>query len=335
MGEKKNAIEGELSAAAESAGLFDRVGQGLVMVGGPGAADWLNGMVSNRVEPVSAGRAGEAFVVNRQGRIVTECHYTPLGQGYLLEVPAGMAGSAIGHFQRFIVMEQVTLADVSGQWGRAVLVGPRAGEVLASTAGTAASTAEPGQVTAAEIGGDGCHVVHGSACGLGGAWDVVARAGVAGRVRARLNEAAGVRVIGREAINVLRVEMGVGRFGVDYDARNLPGETGQARMVSFTKGCYVGQEVVARMHSLGSPVHRLMGVLFEGTSAVPPGSELSTDGQSAGRVTSSAVSPRLGSVALAMMLKSAAEPGSSVHANVGAAAVVGRVVPLPPVASAG
>jgi tRNA-modifying protein YgfZ len=136
---------------------------------------------------------------------------------------------------------------------------------------------------------------------------------------------AGARAIGEEAAEVLRVERGIPRHGVDMGAENLPGEAGIVeRAVSFTKGCYIGQEPVARMHHRGRPNRRLRGLRL--SAAVPAGDPVVSGGKEVGRLTSSATSPRLGPIGLAI-LRREIEAGDEVV--VGAPRVSATVVELP------
>lgn len=115
------------------------------------------------------------------------------------------------------------------------------------------------------------------------------------------------------AIEVLRIEAGLPRYGVDVDEDRFPFEAGLDREISFTKGCYAGQEVVARAHSRGQANWRLVGLRLDGTEPAAPGAILSSPARAdAGRVTSSGVSPRLGPIALAYVHRSSWEPGTTV-----------------------
>jgi folate-binding protein YgfZ len=134
----------------------------------------------------------------------------------------------------------------------------------------------------------------------------------------------GKAACGREAFETLRIEAGVPLFGVDFDERNFPQEVGRDReAISYTKGCYLGQETVARIDALGHVHQRIVGVKFEGEGVPPAGTELTADGNVVGRVTSATFSPRLGApLALAMVRREQQALGSRFQSKFGAGVVL-------------
>jgi folate-binding protein YgfZ len=129
--------------------------------------------------------------------------------------------------------------------------------------------------------------------------------------------------VSEEAAEVLRVEQGIPRHGQDMGAENLPGEAGiVTRAVSFTKGCYIGQEPVARMHHRGRPNRVLRGLRL--AAAIPPGAPVTAAGRTVGTLTSSVVSPRLGPIGLAILRREVVE-GEAVVVGDGATATVAEL----------
>ena len=136
--------------------------------------------------------------------------------------------------------------------------------------------------------------------------------------------------VGEDAQNILRIEAGIPRYGVDFNEDNLLLEVGIDHAVSFTKGCYLGQEVVERIRSRGHVNKRLCGLLLDSTVAADAGDQLQVDGKDAGRITSSVISPRLGRpIALGYVMKEYWEAGTKLSLRHSGANIHATVVKLP------
>ncbi len=238
------------AAASRGRALCDRTHRGLIRVTGKDRAAWLHNLVTNQVKPLSPGDGNYAFALNVKGRILFDLVYLVRAEDILLDVDRRLLADALAHFNKYLIMEEVALADLSAETRRIGVLGPRAGEAVAAagwaTAGNA-SRYQSGPLSGAE--GEAI-AWRSDFCGMRGyevsfpsrAWDAAA---------ARLTAAAGDAAwIGWDAVEALRVEHGVPAYPNEINEEALPAETGQlARAVSFNKGCYLGQEIVERMHA--------------------------------------------------------------------------------------
>ena len=297
----------EYDAAAEGVGLHDRSYRGLIEVTGSDRAAWLHNLTTNDIKSIKPGHGLYAFSLNIKGRVLFDGNVLALSDSLLLDIDRRWIGPAIEHLGKYIIMEDAQLADRSSDFTRIALVGPKASEVceraasLPSDGGIAQAEAcgslvSGGPLQHAEvwIGDVACRVVRHDFAGPI-ALELIVPASNALQVwehLLKIGESIGLTPVGLDALQILRVETGLPWSLEDIDADVLPAETRQIeRAVSFTKGCYLGQEIVERMRSRGAPARQLVGLSFDGT--VAPGASLTHDGQSVGRVTSAAQSFKL------------------------------------------
>ena len=299
-----------MSAAAR---LFSLPERGVLQVTGGDRVRWLDGMLTNDVRSLAAAgpRSGcHALALTREGRIVAELHVLARAEALLLETEREATSELALHLARFVVADDVTVRDASGDWERLALEGPGAPEALAAALG-APLALEPDAWAEASLAGLRVLAAAYSLSGLGGRQLLVPE-GEGGAVRAALLEAGrslGVAPGTPAELEVLRVEQGVPRQGRELTKDVLPAEARLERAVSETKGCFTGQEVVTRMRSRGRVSHLLVGLRFAG--ALPaPGSELLAGERSVGSVTSAVLSPRLGAIGLGFVRQGEAEPGN-------------------------
>jgi folate-binding protein YgfZ len=217
------------------------------------------------------------------------------------------------HLEMYSIGRDVKVTDVSAERAILSLIGPRAVEV----AGTAALPENACEETA--VAGVEC-LATGTALGI----DLIVAAAEAERLRGALSEA-GAIAVSPEAAEILRIESGTPRFGAEMGTETMPAEAGIVEdAVSFTKGCYIGQETVARLHYKGRPNRHLRGLRLSAPAA--PGAALRLGEKEVGRLGGAAVSPALGPIGLAI-LRREAEPGAELA--VGEDGVTARVVDLP------
>ena len=277
----------DYAVLTEGAGLLDRSSRGKLDVAGPDAAEYLQGQVTNDVLALAPGDACYAALLDPKAHIEADmrivCH-SP--QELWLDTEPDAFAAVLAHLRTYKIGRRVAIADRTSERGLFSLIGPRAAEV-------AVHAGKPSQVAATELGAD-----------------VLVPAAAADEARAALL-AAGAEEVGEQAAEIVRVERGIPRHGTDFGSENLPGEAGIVeRAVSFTKGCYIGQEPVARMYHRGRPNRTLRGLRL--TAAAPPGAPVSTGPKEVGRLTSSVVSPRLGPIGLAI-LRREVEAGDEVR----------------------
>ena len=286
----------EYAVLTEGAGLLDRSARGKLDVTGPDAADYLQGQVTNDVLALMPGEACYAALLDPKAHIQADMRILCIEPAELwLDTEPGALAAVLAHLRMYKIGRRVEIADRTSERALLSLIGPRAADV-------AARAGEPAKVVPTEAGAD-----------------VLVPAEAAGTVQAALLEAGALQV-GDEAAEVVRVERGIPRHGVDFGPENLPGEAGIVeRAVSFTKGCYIGQEPVARMYHRGRPNRTLRGLRL--AAETPAGAPVSAGPKEVGRLTSSVASPRIGPIGLAI-LRREVEVGDEVTVADGIAATV-------------
>jgi tRNA-modifying protein YgfZ len=285
----------------------------LVVTGGD-RLSWLNGLLTCDLSKRGPDDATYGLVVGRNGRVVSDAVVVvdePRARA-LVVAPSGVAEALRAHLDHHLVMEDAEIAAGAGAFEPWALHGPRSADVLGAACASGATGGRADRT------------------GLGGAFVLVPEdASTAARaaIRRLVSEAAGV--VGDESgWEALRLERGVPRFGVDFDDKTYPQEASLEKVaVSFTKGCYLGQEVVFMLEKRGHVKRRLAPIVLGG-SRVPDRGDPVTDpaGASVGEITSAARSPTLGKpVAFAMLKRAVAEPGNRVAVS----GVPGDVVERP------
>ena len=316
--------EDQVRVARAGAALFPRGDAGLVVVTGADRVRWLDGMLSNdvaRLEPGPERSGCPALLLTRKGRIVADPHVLLRPDALWLAVARDAVPAVIATLDRFIVADRVELSDGSDAWDRLALEGPAAPSLLESAAGAPPDLAA-GAVADAQLAGIPVVVAAFGVTPTGR--HLFAPAGSGERASAALL-AAGATLAGAEALEILRIEEGLPRLYAELDDDVLPAEAGLDGSISATKGCYTGQEIVARLASRGRVNHRLVGLVFD--VGVPPsrGDAIRDGTREVGEITSACVSPGAGAIALGFVRATRAEPGTRLDV----AGLPARVAPLP------
>jgi folate-binding protein YgfZ len=287
--------------ATEGVGLVDRSDRAKFLVRGGEAADFLQGQVSNDAEALEPGSGCYATVLSHKGKLRTDLRILRGDDWFLLDTEA-IGHAVLEHMLRTKSLgRDVQYEDVTQSRALLSLVGPAARERL--------DVAPPAEENAFVSGEHGHYVA--TLLGV----DVICEPGVQ----------LGVEPVSEEVAECLSIEAGLPRLGYDMDAETMPQEAGiNDRAVSFTKGCYVGQETVARLHYRGKPNRHLRGLRL--SEPAERGAEIVLGEKVVGRLGSTCVSPRLGAIALAL-LRREAEPGATVTVGGAAAEVVGLPFP--------
>jgi folate-binding protein YgfZ len=296
----------EYQALRSGFGVVELANWSSVTLTGADRQTFLNNFCTNDVKRLGPGEHCEAFLTSVQGKILghglVHCRANEL---VIITVPA-LAPKMIAHLDRYIIREDVQLRDTTAERAYLLIAG--------------------GEEAGAGLNGETWirwRLLHAPFCGL-----LEATPDRLSQVRQEL-KAAGAMWCGDgdAAFDALRIESGTPLFGIDFDEENLPQEVGRDELaISFTKGCYLGQETVARIDALGHVNQRLVGVRFAGPNVPNPKTELTDGGTPAGQVTSAAYSPHLGSpLALAMVRRRWVSPGS----QLASAAGPGEVIELP------
>jgi folate-binding protein YgfZ len=285
--------------------LVDRSERGKLALTGPEAKTFLNGQVSNDVEALTPGTGCYAALLTNKGKMLGDLRVIDTGAELWLDTERVALQALFDTIRRSTVGWQAELHKRTLQQALLSLVGPRAADAVGGAVGPEHAN------RAGEIGGAEVLLIATDA-GV----DVVCATEDAAAVRAAL----GVPEVPEAAAEVVRVEAGRPRYGIDLDEGTIPQEAGlNDRAVSFTKGCYVGQETVARLHYRGKPNRHLRGLRL--SEAMPPGTPLALGEREVGTLGSSVVSPRHGPIGLALIRREAS-PGDELVAGEATATVV-------------
>ncbi|MDE3137575.1 MAG: aminomethyltransferase family protein [Acidobacteriota bacterium] len=317
----------EYTRARDTAAVVDTNFRLVAEFTGTDRVRYLNAITSGNIRDLAAGQSALGLLLNPQGHILAELRTLDLGDRLLMLSHAMTGERTLATLDKFIIMDDVTLTDRTGEFASVSVVGAAAGEVISELAGVKFDSMKEGEHVEAIAGGIPCRVIRGSAVGLDGAEMLVERGRAAELWRAAVDAAErhGGGVVGYEAINSLRIEAGVAWFGADFDDRVIPHEAGIERShISYVKGCYTGQEIVERVRSRGQVNRRLAGLAFDGDVAPPADAKLmGGDGNEIGRVTSAARSPRAGRViGMGYLRREFREMGSRVRWEGGSAEVI-------------
>ena len=305
----------EYEAVRAAVGLIDFSHRGLLQFTGPDRLSFLQGMLSNDLRTLKPFDGQEATLLTQQGKVVADVRVLCAMNSFYLDFWENLKEKILAHLNRYLIADEVEIADRSDEYSTVSLQGPQSGAVLRAAFGeTALPQHALGHVMASLDGAAIC-VVASSHTGEPGFDLIIPKADVK-KIAQSLADAAkpfSARWVGADAQEILRVEAGIPRYGVDFTEDHLLLEVGLEQAVSFTKGCYLGQEVVERIRSRGHVNKKLFGLLIAGDAAVRAGSVIEAEGKSVGSVTSSVISPRLDCpIALAYLHKDFWTPGTEV-----------------------
>jgi tRNA-modifying protein YgfZ len=300
-------------------GLADRSDRVRLEIAGPDRAKFLHNLTTNEVKRLPVGKGCEAFVTSLQGKTIAYVIVLVEEDRLMVRSDPGGAGLALPHLRKYGVFDDVTIDDVSDSTFELHLAGAPAGELVGAIAGRLPEELEYAHV-AAEIDGQPVRVIRESPTDLPGFTLIGPKSGVQAVKTAILARGRdfGVNELDAPTFDALRIAAGTPVFGKDISEKNLPQEIGRDdRAINFVKGCYLGQETVARIDALGHVNQVLRGLRIAPTSARPaPGWVVKDGGKGVGVVTSAAVSPRSGiTVALAMVRTTHSTPGTVLRLN--------------------
>jgi folate-binding protein YgfZ len=314
-------VEEEYSALRHAAGLVDRSARIRMLVGGQRAADTLTGLVTIDVLSLHPGAGQYAAALTAKGKVIADVRIFARADDFLVDIPANAGPGFIAMIRKYVNPRLARFTDVSAALRTLGVFGPRAHRVLATVllaedAPAAAIAVLRGLADYHHLGFDvaGASVLVARVPDLGGeGYDCFVPVELAERLWARLVKAEATPV-GRDAAEIARVEAGRPMWGIDMDEHTLAQEANLDALdgISYTKGCYTGQETVARVHFRGHVNRFLRGV--RSTAPIPTGAELLDGDTPVGDVKSSVVSPRLGPIALAMVRREV-ESGAEVTAR--------------------
>ena len=305
----------EYQSVRTHAGILDLCNRGLLRFSGPDRVSYLQGMVSNDVKQLAVGQGVQAAVLDVQGKILADTRVFCLDDSFLLDLWEPLKDKILVHLNRYLIADEVEITDLTGQYGTLSLQGPKARPLLRELFPQAEFPASELDHRESQLGGAEVRVARATRTGEEGYDLLIATRDLLPTV-SRI-EAAGKpfspRWIGSQAQEILRVEAGMPRYGVDMNEDNLLLETALDQAVSFHKGCYLGQEVVERVRSRGHVNKKLVGLILEGDRAAKRGSTIHAGEKEIGRVTSSVLSPaRKCALALGYVQRDYLQPGTPV-----------------------
>jgi tRNA-modifying protein YgfZ len=272
-------------ALRNGAAWLDLSARGKIKLTGEDRARLLHAMTTNHIEQLTPGSGCYAFFLNDKGRILSDANILSRPDHFLLDVEPEARQAVYRHLDRYIIADDVTLEDITEHTATLAIEGPKSAEVL-----EALSVPLP-QSDYASLAWETCLVARLSATGGPGFFvfaPISEKAELIGKI-----EAAGALAADAEAFRIVRLEHGKPRYGEDISERFLAQEANQPHALHFSKGCYLGQEIVERVRSRGQ-IHRVLMPLLLDTEAPPsPGAKLETGETSAAEITSAAYSPAL------------------------------------------
>ena len=274
--------------------------RGVLEVSGGDAKRWLDGMVTNETLSLSPGDGCYAALLTPKGRIVADLHVLAHEDRYWLDTAAWVLPAVLERLERYIVADDVQLRDVSGDFARLSLEGPQATSLLGAPADVPLDAWRTTPVCGVEV----------VAARFGWSGETAWQLFVPDGRREDVVSALGVPVASNAALQVLRIEAGIPLLGAELDEQVFPDEARLDAAISRSKGCYTGQEIVARLYSRGAVNHLLVGLRFEGATLPGLDSALLVGGRRTGEVTSACLSPSLGPIGLGFARVEHAAPGT-------------------------
>ena len=302
----------EFGALLEGCGLFDMSWQAKLVLTGEDRVRWLNGMVTNNIRDLGWGTGVYNFLLNAQGRILGDLVAYNRGDYLLVTSERSQLAAMTDTFDRYIIMDDVEIADISEKISAVGVAGPQSERVLRVT-GIDVSRLEPGQAVDLVWQDIAVTVARNTHPNMHG-YEIWFAAEQAPTVWDALT-AAGATPVGSDALELYRIARGVPRYGLDLSQRDLPQETEQKHALSFTKGCYIGQEIVERIRARAILHRTFTGFLMEGPPP-PSQTKVQSDGRNIGEITSSARAPFPNgerTVALGYLRREFEAPGTAVQ----------------------
>jgi len=301
-------VSAEFQALLSGCGIYDLSARAKIAITGGDRVRWLNGMVTNNIRDLAPSHGVYAFLLNPQGHILSDLYAYNRGDSVMIDADQPQAEKLLATFDHCIIMDDVEVANVSDKLTALGIAGARVREVLRA-AGLEIPELQPLQfvdvpwqnVAVTAVRGDNVTVE---------SYELWLLPDQAARLRDALANA-GATPVGTAACELLRIAAGIPRYGQDIRERDLPQETGQERALNFSKGCYIGQEIVERIRSRGNVHRKFTG--FEIQGELPAlGTKIQLDGRDIGEITSVASLPFADgerAVALGYVRREVAAPG--------------------------
>jgi tRNA-modifying protein YgfZ len=311
----------QYAALTEGVGIAELPGRTILAVTGADRTHILHSFSTNDIKKLNVGGGCEAFITSSQGKTLGHVLIFCEANQHVMDTAPGQAATLLAHFDRYVITEDVQLTDRSSELVELLIAGPKAAELLHGVSGSKPPV-ELLAHTSATIAGRAIVLRRVEHSGPN-AYFVQATAGDATAIAVALTDAGAVRC-GPPAVESGRLEAGIPLFGLDITPDNLPQEVARdAQAISFTKGCYLGQETVARIDALGHVNRLRVGLKLEGKEIPPSGTILLAGEQQVGHISSAAWSPRLNApLAMGYVRRQHAKNGSVLAWSAGMAEVI-------------
>lgn len=322
----------EYQAVRSKVGLMDLCDRSLIRLTGDDRVSFLQGLVSNDVTVLTPGHGILAAFVDIHGKILADTKIFGTEDSLFLDLWEPLKEKILAHLEHFLIADDVEITDLTGTIGILSLQGPKSTELLEKLLETKTLPSEELSHGEFQTGAHRFRLTRATHTGETG-FDLWVATRDIRALALSIQEKGTVFSIqwtGTQAQEVLRIETGIPRYGVDMDSDNLLLETGLDHAVSFEKGCYLGQEIMERIQSRGHVNKRLVGMILEGDEPAQQGDRIEAEKKEVGRVTSSIFSPRLRSpVALGYVQRDYFTPGTRLIIWRDGKALPSMVSPLP------
>jgi folate-binding protein YgfZ len=303
----------EYAGACRTAALMDRSELTRLEFRGRDRARYVHNLCTNNIKSLAPGRGCEAFVTDVHGKVLAYVRIFAAVDAIYMDSARDTGARLIAHFNRYLITEDVQIADRTSDTAAFLLVGPESPAIASAAAGQEIPDLPELGHTTVRVGDAQCLIISSAALGITTyeVWVPAERAAVVWQALDRAGKPHGLVPMGRTGYEALRVEAGLPQYGIDIDETNLPQEVGRNdRAISFTKGCYLGQETIARIDALGHVNRHLVGLrIMSGDSPAARVAILSAD-KVVGHVTSAVRSPSLGTIALGYVRRGHERPGT-------------------------
>jgi glycine cleavage system T protein (aminomethyltransferase) len=282
-------------AVRECAGAADLSARGLVRVTGPDRAKYLHSILTNDIVALSPGEGCYAALLDVKGHLQADMRLFALDNALLIDLDPALTAMTVPALKRYVVIYKVKLEEISHELIHLALWGPKCGDWLTTLFGRALPPLPDYHFETWEWRNAPIQVIHWSETGEEGVHLLVPSPSAVPFWKALLEcgRPIGAVPVGARAIESLRTEAGVPRFGAELDSTRFPAEAGIEQAVNYTKGCYLGQETTMRIKTQGSVNRKLVGLLLDGPTLPEPGAPLFANGQKVGVITSVLDSPTL------------------------------------------
>ena len=325
-------VAAEYAAVRSAVGLMDLSYRGLLQVTGPDRLSFLQGMLSNDLRALKPFAGQHATLLTQQGKVIADVRVLCALNSFYLDFLENLKEKILAHLNHYLVADEVEIADRSTEYATLSVQGPQSEALLRKLVGQAELPAHSLDHAMVSIDATAICAVYASHTGETG-FDLIAPIANLSNIAQRVTGTGkqfSAAWVGEEAQNILRIEAGIPRYGVDFTEDNLLLEVGLDHAVSFTKGCYLGQEVVERIRSRGHVNKKLVGLTLEGQEPASPRDVIVFADKPVGTITSSVHSPALGKpIAVGYVNKDCWNPDTRLTVNHNGILVAARVTALP------